>query len=68
VKDGFLDHFAALQMLDHYSLEQLRSDASIPYTFGINHDDGPSGTNAEAWSFTAFHPRGSEQQAFPLKK
>ena len=68
VKDGFLDHFAFLQMLDHDSLQQLWSDTGIPYTFGIDHDDGPSCTNAETWSFAAFHPRGSEQQAFPLKQ
>jgi len=50
------------------SLQELRSDPRIPYSFGINHDDRPACANAEARSLAALHSVRTEQQTLSLEQ
>ena len=68
VKDGLLNRPSLLQMLDHNSLEQLRGDVPVPYTFRIDHNDGTSRTDPEAWSLSALYASRPEEEAFALEQ
>lgn len=62
------DRLSFLEMLDHYPLEQLRSDMPIPYTFWIHDNYGTSCTYAQARCLAALHASWPEEQSLPLQQ
>ena len=68
MKHSLFDRPAALEMLDHDSLQQFRGDGLVPHAFWIHDDDRAFGADAEAWRFAALHARGAEEQSFPLEQ
>jgi hypothetical protein len=55
-------------MLDDNPLEQLRSDARVPHTFRIDHNNGTSCTYAKTRRFATLDPVRPEQKSLTLKE
>ncbi len=68
MKDRICHNLPITQVFDDDSLEQLGSYPRIPDAFRIDHHDGTSSTNAEAWRFTALDASGSEEEALTLEQ
>lgn len=67
MKHSFFNHRAALQVLNHDSLEQFRCHTAIPDAFRVNDDNGTALAYAEARCLAPLHARWPKQQAFPLQ-
>src|SRR6266550_4254170 len=68
MKNRLSNRFPVLEMLDHYSLQQLGRDLGIPNPFRVNDDDRPVAAHAEAGRLTTLHTLRSKEEILALQQ
>jgi hypothetical protein len=68
MKNRLRNRFPVLEVLDHYSLQQLGRDLGIPNPLRVHDDDRPVAAHAEAGRLTTLHALRSKEQIFPLQQ
>jgi hypothetical protein len=68
MEDRIFDDAPRLQVFKDDPLEERRRDASVPYPFRVNYDDGATRADTEAWNLAALYSRRSEEKPLALQE
>ena len=68
IKNCIFDDAAVSKMLNDDSLEELRSDASVPHPLWVDNENRSTGADAEAWRLAALHAPWTEKEALAFEE
>src|SRR5262245_63934982 len=68
MEHGFVDGATLLEVLHDDALQQFGSNARIPDSLWVDHDNRPTTADTKARRFATLHARRSKEQAFAFEQ